>query len=296
MPINGNHKSDQDQWIFLMNGDVFEDCNLNIEKKPTIVKLRHPKTDSGAYFMFTNENQDIYELVVYKEDFRSWLIDNTVQHDGSLFITTPVDPVFMVLPYLIKAEKSGKFMTLDQIVLDDNYPECNRLTSTAGLSELYQVADIRGEEDLQAYKYNKEKTLSWLKLKTEKLSEALSDRNFSFSGSHCAMYVRSKRTSTDDKDCLKYAFGMVSEYLPDDLSNSLREYLGLPVVEEKKEEPPTKKSKNEVLPPDEDYSKNQKDSKPQKEIKLTQAQKQLSKVDKSGMKSISSFFSPKTKT
>ena len=36
-------------------------------------------------------------------------------------------------------------MTLDQIVMDDDYPECHRLHSTGGISELHQVADVKGK-------------------------------------------------------------------------------------------------------------------------------------------------------
>ena len=40
--------------------------------------------------------------------------------------------------------QSGKFMTLDQIITDEDYPECCRLTSTSGMSELFNIADIKG--------------------------------------------------------------------------------------------------------------------------------------------------------
>ena len=36
-------------------------------------------------------------------------------------------------------------MTLDQIVMDDEYPECQRLLSASGISELFQVTDVKGQ-------------------------------------------------------------------------------------------------------------------------------------------------------
>ena len=36
-------------------------------------------------------------------------------------------------------------MTLDQIVMDDDYTECHRLLNTSGISELYQVTDVKGQ-------------------------------------------------------------------------------------------------------------------------------------------------------
>ena len=35
-------------------------------------------------------------------------------------------------------------MTLDQILTDDDYQECSRLSSTSGMSELQEVTDIKG--------------------------------------------------------------------------------------------------------------------------------------------------------
>jgi hypothetical protein len=31
-------------------------------------------------FLFSNEDKDIYEIVQFKEEFRSWFIGETVQH------------------------------------------------------------------------------------------------------------------------------------------------------------------------------------------------------------------------
>ena len=33
---------------------------------------------------------------------RSWFLDDTVQSDGALFLTTKVDPLFLILPYIAK--------------------------------------------------------------------------------------------------------------------------------------------------------------------------------------------------
>ena len=35
-------------------------------------------------------------------------------------------------------------MTLDQIVVDADYPECTRLHSCSGLDELHQITDVKG--------------------------------------------------------------------------------------------------------------------------------------------------------
>ncbi|XP_060063850.1 ribonuclease H2 subunit B-like [Ylistrum balloti] len=294
---NGGGNYDTDQWVFLMNDSIIEK-NPNAEDKPTFCKLRHPKTDKGAIFVFSNDEQDIHEVTSFKEEFRSWFIGNQIQSDGSLRLTSIVDPLFLVLPYLIKAEKSGKFMTIDQVVIDDDFPECHRLYKTAGMSELHQVSDVKGDDDLRVYRYNKEKTMSWLQGKTDKLADVLSSKGICVSGAQSSSFIRSKRLSTaTTDDYRRFAHGMVCDYLPSFLGQELLIHLGLPEESEKTEatEPPAKRMKTENSGPTEDYSQGKSNVKV-KTIKMNKAQSLLSKVDKSGMKSLSSFFSPKTKT
>ncbi|XP_061184325.1 ribonuclease H2 subunit B-like [Saccostrea echinata] len=295
--IQQHKKKENSQWICFINNDALE-IDPNNENKTTFCKLRHPKTDRSAMFLFCNGDKDVFEVSVFSEDCRSWLIDNTVQQDGSLHITTPIDPLFLILPYILKVKERGMYMTLDQIVCDPDFPECSRLVNTSGTSELHNITDIKGSDDLQAYRYNEEKLLSWLQSKIEHLAEKLSEREICVSGAQSSTYVRTKRamTATHD-DYIRYAYGMVCDYIPTDVSARLKEHMKIPEVVEKKEnEPPSKKAKMDDITPTEDYSQGKSEVKSAKASKLTVGQKKLSKVDKSGMKSLASFFSPKAKT
>ncbi|XP_060593366.1 ribonuclease H2 subunit B-like [Ruditapes philippinarum] len=287
---------DPTQWLFIAKDEVIKlDPNTNPES--IVCGLKHPRTGQRCLFLFSNEDKDIYEIVQFKEEFRSWFIGETVQHDGSLYITTPVDPVFLILPYLIQAAKSEKFMTLDQIVIDEDFPECRRLQSSCQSDHLENVSDVKGDDDFKAYRYNKDKALSWLKLKTENVCKVLEKKNVCVSGAKTSELVQSKAT---EEEYMRYAFGVVSDYLPTELTNLLREHLGIPVVAEKRpsdaKNPPSKRAKLEDITPNEDYSQNVKHEDKSKKGKASTAQKKLEKVDKSGMKSMMSFFSPKTKS
>ncbi|XP_064615350.1 ribonuclease H2 subunit B-like isoform X2 [Liolophura sinensis] len=304
VPASSGHcKDEQSQWV-MVTDDTALDCDPNNENSPVFVRLKHPKTEQGALFLFTHGDSSVYEVNKFTEKYRSWLIDDTVQADGSILLVTPADPVYLVLPYLIASAQSGKYMTLDQIVVDENFSECRRLLSCSGLSELSNVADIKGDDDLKVFRYNKEKTLSWLKLKVEKVVDRLQQRNVLIgSVGQSATYVRSlKEQSVTEDDYRRYACGLVSDYLPLELSSLLVDYLDIPVKPDPSpvEEPPSKKVKLEPadLNPTEDYSKGQKklDNKMQKNGSMTAGQKKLLSVDKTGMKNISSFFSPKSKT
>ncbi|KAF3825848.1 hypothetical protein GH733_006675, partial [Mirounga leonina] len=85
----------------------------------------------------------------------------------------------------------------------------------------------------------------------------------------------------------------------EELSDDLSKYLKLPKPSASLPNPPSKKVKlsDEPVEAKEDYTKfNRKDWKTEKKnSKMTAAQKALAKVDKSGMKSIDSFFATKNK-
>lgn len=281
--------------------------NENVENKPAFCSLRHPLTEKKCIFLFTHSNTNVFEVHNFKEEFRSWMINDSVVQDGSFLITTPIDPLFLVLPYLQSAEKkTGKYMTLDHIVEDEEFPESRRLHDSLRVKDLSHVADVKDSSDFQAYRYSEEKTLQWLKLKLNRVAEVLCNNNVQVSeGIACSKnFVKSKKegSNANQKEYLTFAHGLLSDYISADLSEKLRESVGLEKPDDSKikssgSEPPKKKIKIEPSSsPTEDYSQKQKPIESTKVRKLSAAQKKLDQVDKSGMKSISSFFSPKSKS
>lgn len=88
---------------------------------------------------------------------------------------------------------------------------------------------FQGDDELNAFKYNEEKTLSWLQKKTERVSEILKQKNIHVTGgSASATFIKSSKSQQPDEAYLRYAHGIVSEYLMDDLSNKLLKQLALP--------------------------------------------------------------------
>lgn len=60
--------------------------------------------------------------------------------------------------------------------------------------KLSLVADRKGDESLQAFKYNEEKTLNWLKKKVERVAEVLKQKSIHVSqGAISATYVKNTK-------------------------------------------------------------------------------------------------------
>ncbi|XP_015175436.1 PREDICTED: ribonuclease H2 subunit B [Polistes dominula] len=293
-----NLNSTSNTWVFLMKGDSLEGKDGNL---PNVVKLRHPASSQPAMFVFSPGDLTIQEVLAFDENKRSWFIDDNVKSDGKMHLSTPIDPIFLVLPYL---RKSPQIQPLDQCLWDEDYPETPRLAHCQNL-KLSLVADRKGDESLQAFKYNEEKTLNWLKKKVERVAEVLKQKSIHVSqGALSATYVKStKYESGTDLEYLKYAHGIVSEYLADDIAKKLAQYLNIPdEVERKrklispKEVSEEKKFKRDTL--EEDVTPRTKAldlSKPEKPQKTPpMSKKELSRQKAAiGSKSITSFFKKK---
>nr|XP_046260243.1 ribonuclease H2 subunit B isoform X2 [Scatophagus argus] len=263
-----------DSWVVIAADSAIDTQKHNSD--PAFVRLRNPATGAASLYMLSSGDTQLFEVKTFEEDFHSWFVGQTVQRDGRLLFITPMDPLYLILPYLVKSVKEGKFQPVHQVVMDEEFPACSRLLScTRSLASLHQIAEEKEVGTLKFHRYSQEKTMNWLKKKVERTVIALKKRNISVGeGVKSTTYVRVKsETDCREEDYLRYAHGLISEYISEDLSKALLKHLELPELTSPKEtEPPSKPPK-----------------------KMTAAQKSLAKVDKSGMKPMSSFFSPKVK-
>ncbi|XP_028249564.1 ribonuclease H2 subunit B isoform X2 [Parambassis ranga] len=263
-----------DSWVVIAADSAIH--TQKHDRDADFVKLRNPSTDAACLYMLGCGDAQLYEVKAFEEDFHSWFVGQTVQRDGRLVFVTPMDPLFLILPYFIKSGKEAKFQPVDQVVTDEEFPACSRLLScTRSLASLQHIAEEKEAGSTKFHRYSEEKTMNWLKKKVERTVVALKRRNISVGeGVKSTTYVRVKsEPDSHEEDYLRYAHGLISEYISADLSRALLKHLELPeLLSPKETEPPSKPPK-----------------------KMTAAQKTLAKVDKTGMKPMSSFFSPKVK-
>ncbi|XP_015238769.1 PREDICTED: ribonuclease H2 subunit B [Cyprinodon variegatus] len=292
--------SQNDSWVVIAADSVINTQKHNSD--PDFVRLRNPSTGEASLYMFGSGDVQLYEVKAFEEDFHSWFVGQTVQRDGKLLFVTPMDPLYLILPYMIHSSREGKFQPVNQVVKDEDFPESSRLLRcSCSLSALHNIADEKEVGSQKFHRYSQERTLNWLKKKVEKTVVALKKKNFCVGeGVKSTTYVRVKTESDNqDEDYLRYAHGLISEYISEELSKVLLKHLGLTELKSPNEtEPPSKKRKLSDKPVEagEDYTKfNSADFARKPPKKMTTAQKTLAKVDKTGMKPMSSFFSPKTK-
>ncbi|XP_059759043.1 ribonuclease H2 subunit B isoform X1 [Balaenoptera ricei] len=280
--------------------EYLKDASKKMKSGLMFVKLVNPCSGEGAIYLFNMCLPQLFEIKVFKEKNHSWFINESVQSGGLLHFATPMDPLFLLLHYLIKADREGKFQPLDQVVMDDVFPNCILLLKLPELEKLLgHVTEEKEIDKKKYYKYSKEKTLKWLEKKVNQTMAALKTNNVNVGArvQSTAFFSGDPVSSDKEEDYIRYAHGLISDYIPKELSDDLSKYLKLPEPPASVPNPPSKKVKlsDEPVEAKEDYTKfNTKDLKTvKKNSKMTAAQKALAKVDKSGMKSIDSFFGAK---
>ncbi|XP_057192568.1 ribonuclease H2 subunit B isoform X1 [Triplophysa rosa] len=291
--------TNSDSWVVIAPDSMLH-TGSSEDSDPAFTKLKNPATEGSSLYLFGRVDDSVYEVKAFTEEFRSWFIGQTVQRDGKLLIVTPIDPLFLLLPYIKSAATEGKFQPVKQMVMDEDYPGCTQLLQCEqGLDSIHHVADEKEVGSLKFHSYNQEKTMAWLKKKVQRTVTTLKKSNISVGGGvKSSTFVRVKQEAdAREEDYLRYAHGLISEYISEDLSKDLLKHLQLPEISSPKEtEPPSKKRKLSDKPVEagEDYTKfNSSDFARKPPKKMTAAQKTLAKVDKTGMKSMASFFKVK---
>ncbi|KAH8371210.1 hypothetical protein KR093_006598 [Drosophila rubida] len=290
-------------------------------------RFYHPGKGQPAWFI-THHDCQIMEMLEYGEPRRSWLLNNEVCSNGRTYMTTPLDATLLALHHLRK-HCSQRAMSLDSISVDASDASTNRLlTKFVTAAGLKCVADVKASGDLVFYKYNPQRTLAWLTLKTRGVVAVLKAKQV-----HCGLgaksqnYVRSEKlvseNDVNEMDYLRMACDYVGRYLDADLHEELTRYLQIPseiqaLVEEKssaqkrksQQGQPSANSKKIKLANGEDAASQLRNSSlldsddgkdsitspptpaPLKERTMTAKEKALAKGAK-GSKSIASFFKAK---
>ncbi|KAJ9537143.1 hypothetical protein OSB04_029876 [Centaurea solstitialis] len=190
------------------DGDVVDD------DMGRFLSLHHPK--SAAYFIllyfrdttcYLLINGGLQELNWFKQSYGSWFLGDHICEDGGLYIATPVDPVFILLPMfdqarMKKGDDPGKFRQLDEILYVHDYPGYHHLSSIADKS-MEVVCDCKEIGSTKFFRLNDSKVVAWMYYKVQQLKQTLPklDKNYA---------------ARTQKDILGDAVMILGEYLKDE--------------------------------------------------------------------------------
>ncbi|ORX53446.1 hypothetical protein BCR36DRAFT_411218 [Piromyces finnis] len=277
--------------IFIPN-DKKNGENENIE----IFKLIHPAY--GTPNLFCIKNNELYELKqLSKENERSWFFENNVKEEGSFYCICPFDPLFIFINIFDNMDKKDFFQQLDIILYNEDIPCYSYLNQVNNIEEklknICDVNDLNINTNEMVFKYNETKALEWLKRKIDNLCKNFENLTL------CMNLLNKYETSNEDIEIKKkrIAIILMSEYLSVKWSIKLKKSLNLPE--------PVENETNYVYANEEDLIYNSRNSNKRaistetlnntkkKKATLTPGQQRLAKANKSGMRSLESFFKKK---
>jgi len=275
---------------------AFLPASLTACEEVRSTELRHPRSGEPACFLLGSSGgalRVLVEVAAFDEGHRSWFVGDTVQSDGKLYLCNVYNPIYIILPYLIKAPR---LTPLDQTLEDPQFPLTPLLAGAVEGGKLEAVAEQKGAADLNVWAYSEARTLAWLEARCGRLRAALMAAKVPTCTAQALTFVRTMDDAQTGTAYTELAAGMLGEFLPPPLALALRSRLGLPGQPErpalKGPEPPAKRARTGAPQgPADDYSVDapalKKDTTPQ-----SAKAKALAKSAQ-GNKSILSFFGKK---
>jgi len=152
-----------------------------------LVKLPDPALGGASSYLLRDGR--IQEINWFKHRLTSWFVGNVVIEDGGVYLATPVDPLFLMLPILEQgrhatAEKPlGQFCPLEDILqaTQANYPAVELLKDTV-TDSLPLVCQVKGIGSDNYYRLDDERAVAWLACKVEQIMESLLNGEPAFAG------------------------------------------------------------------------------------------------------------------
>ncbi|KAG9284636.1 hypothetical protein G9A89_004678 [Geosiphon pyriformis] len=261
------------------------------------ISLPHPQT--GVPTRFFMQNGNLYEMqLVDCGGERSWFIENNVQQDGTLYLTTIIDPIFVLLPILDSrrkktTESEGKYLELDEILESYEYPALSKLRSLKNIETFIEwICDIQDYKFRdKVYRLNDVKVIEWLKAKISSLVTRFDDFD---SLDKLIKLGEGDSLNIELKKDLKVrsAIEILSEYLTSSWLKMLTEHYNFERIEVFEDSQARINNK-----PVDYYAKqskrketNLKKEQPMKKQKLTRAQTTLAKANTKGMQKMTLYF------
>lgn len=215
--------------------------------KCTTIKLTHPRSKELVLFMWDKKTGKLLELQRVHELHRSWLLGSRIKSDGSLYLCTPCDPLFFLLPVF---SASKQFTTLNSLLSED----INLATILSARSDiedrLFLICDVKALGDQTLYRYNKDKALNWLSARVAHVSQGVSKFDDGTSYQQIKSVASASTASVADaaapdftanskqaealmtnqlsaEECKRFAFQLVADYLDPELASELAELMGI---------------------------------------------------------------------
>lgn len=77
-------------------------------------------------------------MLKFNEPFRTWFVGEIVTDDGGIYLSPPIDPLFLLL-HFIQNQASEKYVPLEHILVDETYQDMTLLADEISIEQLLLV-------------------------------------------------------------------------------------------------------------------------------------------------------------
>jgi hypothetical protein len=231
----------------------------------------------------------------------------SLSEDGSLFLCTPIDPLFLFLSLIENFSKKKYFCELNEIIaecvpilLPNIVGQLIKIFDSANIALLCETKSLSEDEDTKIlFRISEEKVMKWLSAKTEMICDGLRadhsplveymNQSYARVASFNISEKESISNSITDQDYLKSALGFISEYISENLFELLCSSLGVgsDIIKRKEVGKQTPQRSVDIDP---DSDEDEKKTKKQPTKPKTRTPKETPAKVLKGMKPLTSFF------
>ena len=190
-----------------------------------VVEGKVDRGEGGASCSGSGSACHLQEVQWHKQRYGAWFVGDSVVEDGSMYMASLVDPLFVVLPVLEASSKEAeaRFMDAESVceasrlgeMFPDMFEVCAQSASAWG-----SVCDVKVAGGEQYFRFNPERALAWMVLKVSSTRDGLLALD--------PGYGRMDATALN-----AYAVGIVGEYVSAEWLAKVSAKVGVSVEEAK---------------------------------------------------------------
>jgi hypothetical protein len=140
------------------------------------IQLSHPRTKQDQSYAVDHQSKTVFEVIQCTRSHSSWFInDQHVLQDGSLYIISPINLLFLLLPSLWSHARTN-FIPITTI-MNDSFKQL-QLDDDFILEKLKSICDINPDKD--SIKLNEEKLIIWLNDRINRLKKHVENEEHAF--------------------------------------------------------------------------------------------------------------------
>ncbi|XP_049851250.1 ribonuclease H2 subunit B-like [Schistocerca gregaria] len=208
-------------YIFILKG--------KLEPKICFICLPHPSSDQPSRFILNSQNELLE--IQRSSDVSSWFMDNTYIQDGSLYLTSAIDPLYILLRRLTSLfiERDSfslkqNFIPTSQIFRHELYEHYKYLEQLVNLETLCESC-IKGSE--RCYKLDRKKVICWLQHKVNRIYQYFSENTEKI---HSSFQILDLKSNLNAEERILLALEFLKEYVDNRWIEQLRGSYNVPEI------------------------------------------------------------------